>query len=72
MAINVIYLKTAIIKTITNEIPEGTNRQRPRNLKIEMLQDAHECFQNMIIDIDKEIAISPINELTNTLEHIRG
>ena len=50
------------------------NRLRPprvRQTVVEVLEDTHGCFVDLISDIDKELAMNPRNELTEVLEYIQ-
>ena len=68
----IIYAKTKVIKMSTTEILKNRRIQSGRETEIDVLQDTQECFQDLITDIDKELAVSPKNELTETLEYVRG
>ena len=72
MAMKIICGKTKVVKMSTNEILKNRRIQSGREIEIEMLQDTQECFQDIITDIDKELAVTPKNELTETLEYIQG
>lgn len=58
------------ITTIPTLNRHQTNRTR--QVVIEVLKDAQNCFQDLIVDIDKELAINPGNDFIETLEDIRG
>ena len=57
----------------TTTIPKLDRYQitQVRQIVIEVLKDVQKCFQDLIIDINKELAMNPSNEFIEVLEDIR-
>ena len=69
-----LHLSRGIQMYSTTIIPKLNQLQtnRVRQIVTEVLTDVQKCFQDLLTDIDKELAINPENEFIEVLEDIRA